>query len=116
MSVSTMIRDNGISVTVSTRSATSVDAVGSRTDTYGTNTVVTGFVQISSATQQVEAGAQRVAATAVIYFEPSVTITQNDRVIFDSRTFDVVSVRTPDQKTSDHHLAYQIVDAVEVFG
>ncbi len=116
MSVSGMIRKRGVSVTVKTRTAEAVDAVGARLDTYGTSTIHTAFVQVSDGSSAVEAGSQRKVAVATVYFEAGTAVTTDDQIVFDSRTFDVFAVRNPDERVDGQSLAYMIVSAREIYG
>lgn len=114
MSVSSMIRNNAVTVSIMTRS-TGVDAVGSRTDTYNA-TVTSALVQVTDGSQAIEGGGERQAAKATFYFEAGASITIADRVRVGSRDFNVTSVRVPDEKPTTDPLSYVIVDATEAFG
>ena len=115
MTVSSMIARWSIPVTVQTKSSDSLDATGSRVETYAAE-ITTAFVQIRGNSDGVAGAAERSTRVAVVYFPGRKVVAVRDRLGIAGGTFEITSVRVPDERATIDPLCYTIVDAVEVFG
>jgi head-tail adaptor len=116
VTVRSMIETNGVTVTIATKSADTVDATGGRIESWSSVSSVTGALQVKSGSDGVQSGSERRQRSATLYLLPDVSITFKDRVTYSGATFEVTSVRTPDERSLSDALAYQIVELIEVFG
>lgn len=115
MTVTSMINRWSIPVTVLYKSPESVDVTGSLVES-NIGDLTTAFVQVRGNSDGVTGGAERSTRTATVYFKSKKNVRVRDRLTFSSGTFEVTSVRTPDERASNDPLCYTIVDVTEVFG
>ena len=115
MTVSSMIARWAVPVSIQTKNADTVDATGSRVETW-TTTLTHGFAQVRASTDGVAGGAERQTGTAVVYFPGQKAVAVRDRLVVNGRTFEVTGVRVPDFRASGDAMSYTICDATEVFG
>jgi head-tail adaptor len=116
VTVRSLITKFGKTVAILTKSSGSLDSSGGRVESWGTSTNETGFVQVRSVTDEIAGGAERSTRRATIYFNGTPTITVADRISYDSTTWEVSTVRVPQERTTSDALCFTIVEAVEVFG
>ena len=116
MTVRSLITKFGKNLTIQTKSSGTVDSSGSYIESWGTSTGATGFVQVKSVSDGVVGGSERSTRSATIYFNGKPTITVKDRVSYDSTTWEVQSVRVPQERLSSDALCFTIVEVLEVFG
>lgn len=116
MTVRSLISKHGKTLTIETKTSGTVDSSGSRVESWATSTGATGFVQVRSVGDEVAGGAERSTRRATIYFNGKPTITVKDRIVYDSTTWEISSVRIPQERTTSDALCFTIVEAVEVFG
>ena len=116
MTVRSLITKFGKTLTILSKSTGTVDSSGGRVESWGTSTGATGFVQVRSVSGEVAGGAERSARAATIYFNGKPSISVKDRVSYDSTTWEVSTVRVPQERTTSDALCFTIVEAVEVFG
>lgn len=98
------------------RNTTAVDAAGSVTDSWGRHlNNIPAVVQIRSGAEAVRYGRENNRAFGTVYVQAGLDITGADRLRFGSpvRTFDIQSVRTPDERLSTDSLAYMILEIEE---
>ena len=98
MSIASILRKNGVSVTVRTKAASGVDSSGSMTEAWtgGSNTY-TAFLDVTSSTDDIAGGAERSQRSATVYFEGTPAIAIKDRFLYDSIEWEITSVINPGQ-------------------
>lgn len=116
MSIASLVSRFGKTLSILTKATDSVDLSGGRVETWSTATTAHGFVQVRSNSDAVAGGAERSTRVATIYFDGTPTIAVRDRISYGSTTWEISSVRTPDERSAPDHLCYTIVEATEVFG
>jgi len=116
MTVRSLISKHGKTLVIQTKSAGTVDSSGGRVESWGTSSGATGFVQVRSVSDDLAGGAERSTRRATIYFNGKPTISVSDRIAYDSTTWEVSSVRVPQERTTSDSLCFTIVEAAEVFG
>ena len=116
MTVRSLITRYGKTLTIQTKATGSVDSSGGRVESWSTSTGATGFVQVRSNSDDVAGGAERATRRATIYFNGQPSITVKDRIAYDSTTWEVSSVRIPQERTTSDALCFTVVEVVEVFG
>lgn len=116
MTIRSLITKFGKTLTILSKSTGTIDSSGGRVESWGTSTGATGFVQVRSVTDEVAGGAERSTRAATIYFNGKPSISVKDRVSYDSTTWEVSTVRVPQERTTSDALCFTIVEAVEVFG
>ena len=116
MTVRSLITKFGKTLTILSKSTGTIDSSGGRVESWATATGATGFVQVRSVTDDLAGGAERSTRRATIYFKGKPTIAVSDRISYDSTTWEVSSVRVPQERTTADALCFTIVEAVEVFG
>jgi len=116
VSIASMIANHGQTISIQTKGSGSTDSSGGIIEAWSSATNSTAFVQVRAGGEAIEGGGERYAPTATIYIEGVSSIGIKDRIAYDSRTWSVSSVRTPDERSTGDSLAYTIVEATEVFG
>lgn len=116
MTVRSLISKHGKTLVIQTKTAGTVDSSGGRVESWATSTGATGFVQVRSVGDEVAGGAERSTRRATIYFNGKPSISVSDRIAYDSTTWEVSSVRVPQERSTSDALCFTIVEAVEVFG
>jgi head-tail adaptor len=116
MTVRSMISKHGKTLTIQTKSAGTLDSSGGRIESWGTSTGATGFVQVRSVSDDLAGGAERSIRRATIYFNGKPSISVSDRIAYDSTTWEVSSVRVPQERSVSDSLCFTIIEAAEVFG
>jgi len=116
VTIRSLITKFGKTLTILSKSTGTIDSSGGRVESWGTSTGATGFVQVRSVTDEVAGGAERSTRAATIYFNGKPSISVKDRVSYDSTTWEVSTVRVPQERTTSDALCFTIVEAVEVFG
>jgi head-tail adaptor len=116
VTVRSLITKFGKTLTIKSKSTETIDSSGGRVESWGTSTGANGFVQVRSVGDDVAGGAERSTRRATIYFNGKPTITVKDRISYDSTTWEVSSVRVPQERTTSDALCFTIVEAAEVFG
>jgi len=116
MTVQSLISKFGKSLVIKPKATGSIDASGGSVESFGTTSSVNAFVQVRSVSDDVSGGAERSTRRATIYFDGKPTITVKDRILYDSTTWEISSVRIPQERTTSDALCFTIVEAVEVFG
>ena len=113
MSIASLVRRFGQSLTIQKKSSGAADAIGGTIESFA-STTATGFVQIKSGSDPVVAGREIRQRSATVYFPGAEDIEFDDRITYDSATFEVRSVRQPDERQSRDGLQYTIVEMEEV--
>ena len=113
MSISSLVRRFGRSLTIQKKGSGSTDAIGGSIESFSDSSA-TGFVQINGGTDPVVAGRENRQRTATVYFPGAEDIEFKDRISYDSATFEVTSVRQPDERQSRDGMQYTIVEMEEV--
>ena len=113
MTVASLIRRFGGTVTIKQKGSGTTDAIGGKIDS-ATGLVTTGFVQILSGTDPVVGGREIGQRTGTLYLKGKVDIDFADRVVFDGATFEVRAVRQPDNRRTGDAMLYTIADVEEV--
>ena len=116
MTIRSLITKFGKTMTILTKSTGTVDSSGSIVESWGTSTGATGFFQVNSTSDAVTGGAERSTRSATVYFDGKPSITVKDRITYDSTTWEVQSIRIPQERLSSDSLCFTIVNVVEVFG
>ena len=116
MTVRSLITKFGKTLTILSKSTGTLDFSGGRVESWGTSTGATGFVQVRSVTDDIAGGAERSTRRATIYFRGKPNITVADRISYDGTTWEISSVRVPQERTNSDALCFTIVEAAEVFG
>ena len=117
MTISAMISRHGVVVTIQRKSTDTLDSSGGRVESWSTDTeTLYGFVQVRGNSDAVAGGSERSTKAATIYFDGRPTIAVSDRVVHGTTTYEVASVRVPDERPISDALCYTIVEATEVFG
>ncbi len=116
MTVRSLIAKHGKTLTIQSKTAGTIDSSGGRVESWGTSNGATGFVQVRSNSDDVAGGSERSTRRATIYFNGKPTIGVADRISYDSTTWEVASVRVPQERTASDALCFTVVEAVEVFG
>jgi len=116
VTVRSLITKFGRNLVIQTKGSGTVDSSGSLVESWSTEAGATGFVQVRSVSDGVVGGAERSTRTATIYFNGKPTINVQDRIRYDSTTWEVQSVRVPQERRTSDSLCFTIVEAVEVFG
>jgi SPP1 family predicted phage head-tail adaptor len=84
------------------------DSVGGYTEAWTDGTAFRGRMRPLSNSERTSSDKVTVFATHRLYCDASVTLTEADRVTFDSRTFEVRAVRNPSE--SNHHLEIDLLE------
>jgi len=116
MTISSLVDRHGVTVSILSKATDTLDSSAGRIETWSTSSVLTGFVQVRANTDTVAGGAERSTQTATIYFPGRPTIRVCDRIAYGSTTYEISSVRIPDERPISDALCYTIVEATEVFG
>tara|TARA_R100001086_G_scaffold169725_5_gene92511 strand:+ start:943 stop:1287 length:345 start_codon:yes stop_codon:yes gene_type:complete len=113
MSIATLVRRYGRDLTIKKKGSGSTDAIGGTVESFSSTSAV-GFVQIGTGSDPVVAGREIRSRTATVYFPGEQDIEFKDRIEYDSATFEVSSVRQPDERQSRDGMQYTIVEMEEV--
>jgi len=117
MTVASMISRHGVVVTIQRKSADTLDSSGGRVESWSTDTeTLYGLVQVRGNSDAVAGGSERSTRQATIYFDGKPSIAVSDRIAYGTITYEVRSVRVPDERPLSDALCYTIVEAEEVFG
>jgi len=90
------------------------DAVGGMIETWTFGDATKALVQIESTSDSVVGGRENTAKSATFFFKAGTEMTVNDRVQYNSSTFEVRSVRTPHERPRQDSLSYVNVQADQV--
>lgn len=116
MSVETLIAERGVAAST-TRPTTTQDAGGSMIQTYASSIAsLTAFVQRSTPSETVVNGALRMVTATTAYVFSGQDILARDRFTVGGSTWEILSVRTPDERTSVQSLAYTVLTLQLVTG
>jgi len=117
MTVASMISRHGVVVTIQRKSADTLDSSGGRVESWSTDIeTLYGLVQVRGNSDAVAGGSERSTRQATIYFDGKPSIAVSDRIAYGTITYEVRSVRVPDERPLSDALCYTIVEAEEVFG
>ena len=109
MSVRSLIDKYGVSAST-TRPTQTADAGGAITNSYATSIAsLTAYIQRGSPTEGILNGARRSITPTVAYIHPGQDVLAKDRMTYGSETWEILGVRTPDDRASTDHLAYTIL-------
>lgn len=87
------------------------DGVGGQTETFTNGTTFKGRLSILSASERLSADKVTVYATHRLYCDASVSLTDNGRVTFDGRTFEIRTIQKPsEQSIGIGHLEVDILE------
>mgnify|MGYP003143397257 CR=1 FL=1 len=109
MSIVSLIRRFGRPLTVKRKQSGTTDDMGGPIEAF-TDAVLTGYIKVKSGSDPVVAGREIRQRSVTVYFEGEADIEFEDRVVYDSSTFEVRSVRQPDERMSRDALQYTIVE------
>ena len=115
-SVKGLIAKFGISVTPYTLTDSTVDAGGAVIRSWAAGTAFTMLVQPSMPREEIVAGARRARIDARGYCDITNTLTTGMRIVFGSKTYEVLGFYTPDSRSEPDTMAYQIVTMQSVEG
>ena len=116
MTVRSLITKFGKTLTILSKSTGTIDSSGGRVESWGTSVGATGFVQVRSVSDDIAGGSERSTRRATIYFNGKPSIPVKDRISYDSTTWEISSVRVPQERATSDALCFTIVEAAEVFG
>ena len=116
MTISSLVSRYGKTVSIRRKSTDTIDTVGGRVESWGTVQTITGYVQVRSNSDTVAGGSERSTQVATIYFPGRPAVIVKDRIVYGSTTFEISSVRVPDERPASDALCHTIVEATEVFG
>jgi len=116
MTVASLVSRFGQTVSIRRKATDTLDSSGGRVEAWSTVEAITGYVQVRANSDAVAGGAERSTQVATIYFEGRPTVRVRDRITYGSVTFEISSVRVPDERPISDALCYTIVEATEVFG
>ena len=104
---------NASTVTVQ-RNTTALDSSRFPTDSWATHlSGINAAVQIRSGAEAVRYGRENNRRFGTVYLPPGYDITEADRIVYNGRTFDIQSVRTPDDRRNGDPLAYMVLEIQE---
>ena len=116
MSVENMITMGGVSMTLMTRTETA-DAGGALVKAYTAEIdPVVVYLQPAQPSESVVNGVIRQTTNLTGYCAIGTSITIADRLEYDSKTYEITGMRSPDMLASPHNLAYQILSLIEIEG
>ena len=116
MSVQNMIAIGGVSMTRYERSET-VDAGGALVKGYTAQLdLVVVYLQPAQPGESIVNGVIRQTTNHTGYCAIGTTVLISDRLLYDSKTYEITGMRSPDMLASPHNLAYQILTLVEIEG
>ena len=116
MSIASLLRRNGVAVTVKTKATAGVDSSGSITEAWtGGSTTYTAFFDVESSSDDVTGGAERSQRSAKVYFEGTPTVAIKDRLLYDSIEWEITSIINPGQFGVSRQMSFTVVEATEVF-
>ena len=72
-----------------------VDSVGGRRKTFTNGATFSGRLSILSADERISSDKLTVFASHKIYCDPTVTLSENGRIILGSRTFEIKAIQLP---------------------
>ncbi len=116
MTIRSLVNKFGKQLVIQRKATDSLDSSGGRVETWTTETGALGFVQVRSNNDGLGGGSERSNRIATIYFNGKPSIEVQDRISYDSTTWEVSSVRTPQERNESDSLCLTIVEAAEVFG
>lgn len=116
MSVENMIAIGGVSMTRLIRIETA-DAGGALVKGYTAEIdPVVVYLQPAQPSESVVNGVIRQTTNLTGYCAIGTTIAISDRLIYDSKTYEITGLRSPDMLASPHNLAYIILSLVQIEG
>lgn len=96
------------------RKTDAADAGGSVVSTFADHLpAIQAAVQIRSGAEAVRYGRESNRRFGTVYVQAGQDITSSDRLTFNGLTFDIQSVRTPDDRISTDLLAYMVLEVQE---
>jgi head-tail adaptor len=116
MSVSSLADRHGVTVEIQKKQTDTLDNSGGRVETWGSPTFLVALFQVRSGTEAILGGGERSASIATVYFPGRPTVGIGDRIAYDAKSWEISSVRVPDERPATDSLCYTIVEVVEVNG
>lgn len=107
-----MMTSYGVSVAI-WRVAESADAAGFPSHSYTLSSTVTMFMQPRTGREGIQYGRDTAERFVMFYAPVGTDVLETDRLVYDSRVFDVQSIRQPGQfgaATTTGHLAVETVE------
>lgn len=108
MSFTQLLKDSFVPYTLTVTD----DGVGGQIETWSAGTVFQGRLSILSASERLGADKVTVYASHRLYCDASVSLTEQGRVTFDGRTFEVRTIQKPSELVSG--IGHLEVDVLEV--
>jgi len=108
MSFTQLLKDSFVPYTLTVTD----DGVGGQKETWTAGTAFQGRLSVLSANERMGADKTTVYATHRLYCDASVSLTEQGRVTFDGRTFEIRTIQKPSEMNSG--LGHLEVDVLEV--
>lgn len=116
MTIRSLVAKFGRTVVIQRKATDTLDSSGGRVESWSTEEGATGFIQVRANSDAIGGGAERANRSATIYFNGKPSISVSDRISYDSTTWEVSSIRIPQERKTSDSLCMTIVEAIEVFG